>query len=84
MKHNVLIVDDHFVVREGLKLIIETSDSFQIIGEAANGEEALSFIEKKKPDVILMDLNMPKMSGLETIEALNKKQNHTPIIVYIC
>ncbi|MBJ8069439.1 MULTISPECIES: response regulator [Bacillus cereus group] len=81
MKHNVLIVDDHFVVREGLKLIIETGDSFQIIGEAANGEEALSFIEKKKPDVILMDLNMPKMSGLETIEALNKKQNHTPIII---
>lgn len=81
MKHNVLIVDDHFVVREGLKLIIETSDSFQIIGEAANGEEALSFIEKKEPDVILMDLNMPKMSGLETIEALNKKQNHTPIII---
>ncbi|EEM85082.1 Sensory transduction protein ydfI [Bacillus thuringiensis serovar huazhongensis BGSC 4BD1] len=74
-------MDDHFVVREGLKLIIETSDSFQIIGEAANGEEALSFIEKKKPDVILMDLNMPKMSGLETIEALNKKQNHTPIII---
>ncbi|MGG1609225.1 DNA-binding response regulator [Bacillus wiedmannii] len=81
MKHNVLIIDDHFVVREGLKLIIETSDSFQIIGEAANGEEALSFIEKKKPDVILMDLNMPKMSGLETIEALNEKQNHTPIII---
>ncbi|PHB08791.1 DNA-binding response regulator [Bacillus wiedmannii] len=81
MKYNVLIVDDHFVVREGLKLIIETSDSFQIIGEAANGEEALSFIEKKKPDVILMDLNMPKMSGLETIAALNKKQNHTPIII---
>ncbi|PFL17696.1 DNA-binding response regulator [Bacillus cereus] len=81
MKHNVLIVDDHFVVREGLKLIIETSDSFQIIGEAANGEEALSFIEKKEPDVILMDLNMPKMSGLETIEALNEKQNHTPIII---
>ncbi|MEI4649954.1 response regulator transcription factor [Bacillus cereus] len=81
MKYNVLIVDDHFVVREGLKLIIETSDSFQIIGEAANGEEALSFIEKRKPDLILMDLNMPKMSGLETIEALNKKQNHTPIII---
>ncbi|UYX53493.1 response regulator transcription factor [Bacillus thuringiensis] len=81
MKYKVLIVDDHFVVREGLKLIIETSDSFQIIGEAANGEEALSFIEKKEPDVILMDLNMPKMSGLETIEALNKKQNHTPIII---
>ena len=74
MKYNVLIVDDHFVVREGLKLIIETSDSFQIIGEAENGEEALSFIEKKKPDVILMDLNMPKMSGLETIEALNKNK----------
>ncbi|KEK24947.1 response regulator [Bacillus gaemokensis] len=81
MKYNVLIVDDHFVVREGLKLIIETSDSFQIIGEAENGEEALWLIEEKKPDVILMDLNMPKMSGLETIESLNKKQDNTPIII---
>ncbi|MBC6976148.1 response regulator transcription factor [Bacillus sp. Xin] len=81
MKYNVLIVDDHFVVREGLKLIIETSDSFQIIGEAENGEEALCLIEEKKPDVILMDLNMPKMNGLDTIEHLNKKQDKTPIII---
>ncbi|MEN1939090.1 response regulator transcription factor [Paenibacillus sp. 102] len=81
MRYNVLIVDDHFVVREGLKLIIETSDSFQIIGEAENGEEALCLIEEKKPDVILMDLNMPKMNGLDTIEHLNKKQDKTPIII---
>ncbi|MBO1581884.1 response regulator transcription factor [Bacillus sp. XF8] len=81
MKYNVLIVDDHFVVREGLKLIIETSDSFQIIGEAENGEEALCLIEEKKPDVILMDLNMPKMNGLDTIEHLKKQQINIPIII---
>jgi len=81
MKYKVLIVDDHLVVREGLKLIIETSDSFQVIGEAENGEVALCLIEEKKPDVILMDLNMPKMSGLDTIESLNRKQDNTPIII---
>ncbi|MBY0595878.1 response regulator [Bacillus bingmayongensis] len=81
MKYNVLIVDDHFVVREGLKLIMETSDSFQIIGEAENGEEALCLIEEKKPDIILMDLNMPKMNGLDTIEHLKKQQINIPIII---
>ncbi|MDZ5606185.1 response regulator transcription factor [Bacillus pseudomycoides] len=81
MKYNVLIVDDHFVVREGLKLIMETSDSFQIIGEAENGEEALCLIKEKKPDIILMDLNMPKMNGLDTIEHLKKQQINIPIII---
>ncbi|PMC34696.1 DNA-binding response regulator [Bacillus sp. UMB0899] len=81
MKHKVLIVDDHMVVREGLKLILETNDSFQVIGEAENGEIALQIIEDSKPDVILMDLNMPVKSGLDTIEVLNDKQIHIPVII---
>ncbi|MCM3160791.1 response regulator transcription factor [Metabacillus litoralis] len=81
MKHKVLIVDDHMVVREGLKLILETNDSFQVIGEAENGEIALQIIENSKPDVILMDLNMPVKSGLDTIEVLNDKQIDIPVII---
>ncbi|WP_430539974.1 response regulator [Neobacillus drentensis] len=80
-KHKVLIVDDHLVVREGLKLILETNELFQVIGEAENGEEALKFIENENPDVILMDLNMPVMSGLDTIKALNDRLVLIPIII---
>lgn len=59
MKYNILIVDDHWVVREGLKLILETSDNYLIVGEAEEGEEAIRIMLDKQPDVILLDLNMP-------------------------
>ena len=81
VKYNVLIVDDHLVVREGLKLILETNEIFQVIGEAENGKVALEFLENQRPDVILMDLNMPVMSGLDTIKTLMDRQIFIPIII---
>ncbi|PAE88301.1 response regulator [Shouchella clausii] len=81
MAHKIVIVDDHYVVREGLKLILETNDSFCVVGEAENGQQALEIIEAKKPDVILLDLNMPIMTGLETIKALNERKTLIPIII---
>ncbi|ASR47373.1 DNA-binding response regulator [Paenibacillus kribbensis] len=81
MKYKILIVDDHWVVREGLKLVIETNDSYEVVGEAEEGETALALVEELRPDVILMDLYMPHMSGLETMKALKEKQNKTPIII---
>lgn len=81
MKCKILIVDDHWVVREGLKLILETSDSYQVIGEAEDGEVALRLMEELKPDIILMDLNMPVMSGLEAMKAMKEKQFETPVII---
>lgn len=81
MTVNVLIVDDHLVVREGLKLILETDDAFKVIGEAENGKEALQKIEEQIPDLILLDLNMPIMNGLDTINALNDKQIAIPVII---
>lgn len=81
MRYKVLIVDDHFVVREGLKLILETNESFEVVGEAENGEIALQFVADIQPDVILMDLNMPVLSGLETIKVLNDKKISIPIII---
>lgn len=81
LKKNILIVDDHLIVREGLKLILETNEAFKVIGEAGNGLEAIEFLEKNRVDVILLDLNMPVMSGLETIQHLNQKQINIPIII---
>jgi NarL family two-component system response regulator YdfI len=81
MKYKILIVDDHWVVREGLKLVLETNDSYEVIGEAGEGVTALKLIEELQPHVILLDLYMPQMSGLETMKALREKQNETPVII---
>lgn len=80
-KKKILLVDDHFVVREGLKLIFETEENYEVIGEAEDGEKAIILIEKLKPDVILLDLSMPRMNGIETIKTLNEKNNLIPIII---
>ncbi|MCE3199246.1 response regulator transcription factor [Paenibacillus sonchi] len=79
--YKILIVDDHLVVREGLKLILETNEQFQVVGEAENGAEALPMIKELHPDVILMDLNMPVMGGLETMQELKKQGSLIPVII---
>ncbi|OBY80781.1 DNA-binding response regulator [Paenibacillus sp. KS1] len=81
MTYNVLIVDDHLVVREGLKFMIETNDNFQVVGEAENGLETLRLLESLTPDVILMDLNMPQMSGLETMKELKERNFDIPVVI---
>ncbi|MGG3196150.1 MULTISPECIES: response regulator [Priestia] len=81
MQHRILIVDDHLIVREGLKLLIETSDKYVIVGEAENGRIAIDLVEKLKPDVILMDLYMPVMSGLEAIAELRRTNPEIPIVI---
>jgi len=81
MQHRILIVDDHLVVREGLKMLIETSDKYAIVGEAENGRMAIDLVEKLKPDVILMDLYMPVMSGLEAIKEMGRTNPGIPIII---
>ncbi|GKU26661.1 DNA-binding response regulator [Clostridium folliculivorans] len=80
-KRRILVVDDHLIVREGLKLIFETEENYEVVGEAENGDKALILIEELKPDVVLMDLNMPKRSGLEVIKILKEKNNTVPIII---
>ncbi|MDI4647112.1 response regulator [Cohnella hashimotonis] len=81
MDCKILIVDDHLVVREGLKMILETEEKYKVIGEAANGNEALALMEKVMPDLVLMDLNMPQLNGLETIEAMIGRGIDIPVVI---
>jgi NarL family two-component system response regulator YdfI len=77
----VLIVDDHLIVREGLRLILETEDGIELVGEAADGAEAIELAHKLQPDVILMDLRMPGMDGLTAIEHLRGEQPDIAIVI---
>ena len=79
--YKILIIDDHLVVRLGLKMMLETEDNFTIVGEAEHGGNALQLIEELNPDLILLDLNMPVMSGLETLEVLKANQCEVPVII---
>ncbi|MFN2150575.1 MAG: response regulator transcription factor, partial [Anaerolineales bacterium] len=77
----LLIADDHLIVREGLRLILETEPGFELIGEASDGAEAIQLATELQPDVILMDLRMPRLDGLTAIERLGKEQPHIAIVI---
>ena len=77
----LLIADDHLIVRQGLQLILETEPGFELIGEASDGAEAVELAAELKPDVILMDLRMPRMDGLTAIERLQIEQPQIAIVI---
>ena len=77
----ILVADDHLIVREGLRLILETDDEMQLIGEAVNGKEAVEFASQLNPDVILMDLRMPVLDGLSAIEIIRRQQPGIAIVI---
>lgn len=77
----ILIADDHLIIRQGLRLILETENDFELIGEASDGNEAVSLCKKLKPDVVLMDLRMPNMDGLSAIEKLRVDQPSIAVVI---
>jgi len=70
LQHTILLVDDHPMMRHGIRQMLELEDDFLIVGEASNGEEALGLIEPLQPDLVLLDNNMPLMNGIETLRQL--------------
>jgi two-component system, NarL family, response regulator LiaR len=78
---SILIVDDHEVVRNGIRAYLETLDEFNVVGEAASGEEAIRLVSDTIPDVVLMDLIMPGMDGVETTRRVKAISPRTQVVV---
>jgi two-component system nitrate/nitrite response regulator NarL len=77
----VLLVDDHAVVRDGIRARLESNAGFQVVGEAVNGREALQKVEELDPDVVLMDISMPVMNGMDAAMQLREKFPDTKVII---
>lgn len=77
----MLLVEDHHIVRRGLVFFLKTREEFEIIGEAENGEEALNFVQKERPDVVLMDVSMPKMDGIEATKRLKQYDETIKVLI---
>jgi two-component system, NarL family, response regulator len=80
-KISILIVDDHPVVRAGLASMLGTQESLKVVGAAWNGQEAFALIERHQPQVMLLDLRMPGMNGIETLQALRSLPNPPRVLV---
>jgi DNA-binding NarL/FixJ family response regulator len=79
-KCRVIIVEDHTIIREGLRSLLSSVRDFEIVGEAEDGREALEKIDQLKPDLVLTDLSMPRMDGMDMIETIKRRSPETKII----
>ena len=79
-KVRIVLAEDHTILREGLRALLTADPNFEIIGEAADGRAAVRFVEKQIPDLILMDLSMPRMTGMDAIREIKKRYPQTKII----
>ncbi len=77
----VVIVDDHAIVREGVRLMLEGDDRFEIVGEAADGGDLLRLLDDIEPDIVLLDLRMESVGGLEVLEALQQREGAFGVVV---
>jgi DNA-binding NarL/FixJ family response regulator len=80
-KIRVLVVDDHTIVRDGIVALLALAGDMEVVGEAANGSEALKMVKQLSPDVVLMDIAMPIMGGLEATRRINKEFPKTRVLV---
>ena len=73
-KYRIVIAEDHTILREGLRSLLSSSPDFDIVGEAEDGREAIRCVEKLKPNLILTDLSMPRMNGMDAIREEIRKE----------
>lgn len=81
MAIKIMITDDHSMIREGLKSLLELDGDIEVIAEAVDGEDCLEKLETVKPDVLLLDINMPKMNGLEVLKNLKARKSKIKVLV---
>jgi two-component system response regulator DegU len=77
----VMIVDDHHLVREGLKAVLDNGNDISVVGEAGNAEEALKMVEKFVPDVVLMDISMPGMGGIKATRSIRDRYPEVKVVI---
>lgn len=77
----ILLADDHALVRQGLRVLLEAEEKFKVVAEAGDGLETLELVKKLKPDVVVLDVMMPNLNGLETARQLSKQYPRTKIII---
>ena len=80
-KCHVVIAEDYTILREGLRALLSSDPIFEIVGEAADGREAIQCVERLKPELVLMDLSMPRMNGMDAIREIKKRSLATKILV---
>lgn len=80
-KIKVIVIDDHDLIREGLNRIISFEEDLEILGEGKNGEEALELVESKAPEVVVLDINMPKKNGLEVLKGIKQKDKNIKVVM---
>lgn len=80
-KIKILFADDHSVVRDGLRALFNSSPHFDIVGEAADGEQAIRLAAKKHPDILLLDITMPKVNGIEATRLIKKSHPNTKVLI---
>jgi len=81
MAINIALVDDHTMIREGLKQLLELDGDIKVVGQAGDGTQCLEMLDKSNIDVILLDINMPIMNGLEVLKIMRERKNNMKVIV---
>ena len=81
MSIKVMLVDDHALIREGIKQLLEFDGSIEVIEQASDGTECLEKLKTVRPDILLLDINMPKMNGIEVLEALKAKKDPVKVLI---
>lgn len=81
MSTNIILVDDHALVRDGIRSLLEDEGDLKVVGEAGDGLEGIAAVEELKPDLVIFDIRMPKMTGIEAVKSLKAKGNTTPCLM---